>query len=83
VGRVSLVTAAASGMGRAIALAFADAGAAVLLADVDVMLDQAAAPQACDAGGRARFVALPSPTPKTWKGPSLPPSESSVVCTSP
>ena len=34
-GRVSLVTGAASGIGRATALVFADEGAKLLLADVD------------------------------------------------
>lgn len=35
-GKVALVTGAASGIGRATAIAFADSGAAVVVSDVDV-----------------------------------------------
>jgi NAD(P)-dependent dehydrogenase (short-subunit alcohol dehydrogenase family) len=50
---VALVTGAASGMGLATARAFADAGAAVVLADVDKDAVQAAADDLSSAGHRA------------------------------
>jgi NAD(P)-dependent dehydrogenase (short-subunit alcohol dehydrogenase family) len=51
--QVALVTGAASGMGLATARAFADAGAAVVLADVDKDAVQAAADDLSSAGHRA------------------------------
>lgn len=56
-GKVVIVTGAAHGMGRAAALAFAAAGAAVTLADVNEAAGQEAAAQLGAAGGLGRFVA--------------------------
>ena len=52
-GKVGLVTAAASGMGRAGALRFAAEGAAVGVADVDAEATQAVVDEIIAAGGRA------------------------------
>ena len=54
-GRVALVTGAASGMGRAIALAFAAEGAAVVVADVGVEGGEQTAAEIADGGGQAVF----------------------------
>jgi NAD(P)-dependent dehydrogenase (short-subunit alcohol dehydrogenase family) len=54
-GKRAIVTGAASGIGRAAALAFAEAGAAVSVADVDRRVHDTAA-RIIDAGGRARAV---------------------------
>ena len=54
-GRVALVTGAASGMGRAIALAFAAEGAAVVVADVAVEGGERTAAEIADKGGRVLF----------------------------
>ena len=56
-GRVAIVTGAASGMGRAIALAFAAAGGRVTVADVDIAGGQKTVSQITAAGGTAMFVA--------------------------
>lgn len=55
-GKVALVTGAASGIGRATALAFAARGANVLLSDVQKEAGEAAAETVRAAGGEARFV---------------------------
>jgi NAD(P)-dependent dehydrogenase (short-subunit alcohol dehydrogenase family) len=54
-GRVALVTGAASGMGRAVALALAAEGAAVVLADVAVDTGEQTAAEITDKGGQAVF----------------------------
>lgn len=55
-GEVALVTGAAGGMGRAIAVAFAEAGAATVLADVDAEGGAVTERLVCDAGGETVFV---------------------------
>ena len=55
-GRVALVTGAASGIGRAAALAFAQAGAKLVLADIDAEAGAALAARIEGAGGQALFV---------------------------
>lgn len=55
-GKVALVTGAASGMGLASAQAFADAGAAVMLADINEAAVQLAAEQLMAAGHKAAAV---------------------------
>lgn len=55
-GKVVLVTGAASGIGRAIALAFGRAGASVVVADVSVDGGHATAAMIVENGGKALFV---------------------------
>ncbi len=55
-GRVALVTGGASGIGRASALAFADEGATVVVADVDQLAGAETVRAVNEAGGTARFV---------------------------
>lgn len=55
-GKVVLVTGAASGIGRAIALAFGHAGACVVVADTSVDGGHATAAMIVEAGGKALFV---------------------------
>jgi glucose 1-dehydrogenase len=54
-GRVAVVTGGASGMGRAIALALAGEGSAVVVADVAVEGGEQTAAEIADKGGRAVF----------------------------
>jgi len=54
-GRVALVTGAASGIGRATAVAFAESGAAVVAADLDATHGEETVALAKAAGGRAVF----------------------------
>ncbi len=56
-GKVAVVTGAAAGIGRAAAVALADAGVAVVVADVDTKRGEAVAAGIRDEGGRAVFVA--------------------------
>jgi NAD(P)-dependent dehydrogenase (short-subunit alcohol dehydrogenase family) len=55
-GRTALVTGGASGIGRAVALAFAQAGASVVVADIDIEGGEATVRQIRQAGSRALFV---------------------------
>jgi len=55
-GRVALVTGAATGIGRATALAFAQAGASVVVADIAPEAGARTAADITAAGGQARFV---------------------------
>ena len=55
-GRVAIVTGGAAGIGRASALAFARAGASVVVADVDEAAGHETVSLARAAGGNARFV---------------------------
>ena len=55
-GRTALVTGAASGIGRGVALAFAKAGANLVLADIDGANGEALAKQIEGEGGQALFV---------------------------
>jgi len=54
-GKTAVVTGAASGMGRATAIAFANAGANVVLADISAEAGQQAAQRITEAGGNAVF----------------------------
>jgi NAD(P)-dependent dehydrogenase (short-subunit alcohol dehydrogenase family) len=55
-GRVSLVTGAASGIGRASAIAFASAGARVAVVDVDAAGAEETVARIAEAGGEAKFL---------------------------
>ena len=55
-GRTALITGAASGIGRASALAFAHGGARVVVSDVDTDGGQATVRQIIEAGGEAVFI---------------------------
>ena len=57
-GKVAIVTGAASGLGKAIAVRFAHEGAAVAIADIDKQAADAAAAEIAAAGGRAIGVAM-------------------------
>jgi 3-oxoacyl-[acyl-carrier protein] reductase len=52
----AVVTGAASGIGRAIALKFAGEGAGVVIADIDVEAGQGVAMEIQESGGRAEFI---------------------------
>ena len=55
-GKVAIVTGAAEGMGEATARLFAEAGAKVLAADVNVEVGEATVRRIVDAGGTASFI---------------------------
>ncbi|EXJ93257.1 glucose 1-dehydrogenase [Capronia epimyces CBS 606.96] len=54
--KVAIVTGAAMGMGKATAVIFAEAGASVVLADVNEVLGQKAADEINQRGGKAYFI---------------------------
>lgn len=55
-GQTAVITGAASGIGKGIALAFAREGAEVVVADIDSALGEATAHEIQQAGGQAIFV---------------------------
>jgi NAD(P)-dependent dehydrogenase (short-subunit alcohol dehydrogenase family) len=55
-GKVTLITEGASGIGRATAVAFARAGAPIVIADVDVAVGEETGHLITSTGGEARFV---------------------------
>jgi NAD(P)-dependent dehydrogenase (short-subunit alcohol dehydrogenase family) len=57
-GRVAVVTGAASGIGRALAMAFADAGSTVMVGDVDGQEAEGVAARIRDGGGQAEALAV-------------------------
>ena len=56
--KISLVTGAGSGIGRAIAILLANEGATVIVSDIDTHAAEAVADEICDGGGEAEAVKL-------------------------
>ena len=54
--RVAMITGAAAGIGKSTALAFAEQGATVIVADIDENAGAAVANQICQNGGVAKFI---------------------------
>jgi NAD(P)-dependent dehydrogenase (short-subunit alcohol dehydrogenase family) len=67
-GKVALVTGAGSGIGRACAAALAQAGASVIVADVDEKGGQESCRAIAAAGGQARFAPLDVTSEAAWAG---------------
>ena len=63
-GKVALVTGAGAGIGRAIARAYADAGATVMVTDIDDEAAAAVATEIVDAGGTAASARLDTTDPE-------------------
>ncbi len=64
-GKVAIVTGAASGIGRATALAFAEAGCSVVVADIDDVGGNETVGLVHDAGGTASFVRVDVTEPRS------------------
>jgi NAD(P)-dependent dehydrogenase (short-subunit alcohol dehydrogenase family) len=65
-GQIALVTGAASGIGRAAALALASAGAIIVATDLDAEAAQATAATIAERGGEARGCALDVTSERDW-----------------
>src|SRR5438552_8414938 len=65
-GKVGLVTGAASGIGRACALALAGEGASVIVADIDAAGAEETCRQVAEAGGAARYLHLDVTSEDGW-----------------
>ncbi len=73
-GAVALVTGAGAGIGRATALRFAEAGAAIVVTDIKAETAQSVASAITAAGGKAVGLACDVTRKRSCKPPSTPPS---------